>query len=75
MIVRSLFDLEDDDTITVEYEDGEPIPEEEDVIYLPDTIDEGIRVGKILYHKFNVITYEITEKHIEGSDEDSDLIR
>jgi hypothetical protein len=74
MIIRSIFDLDEDNTITVEYEDGEPIPEEEDVIYLPDSLDEGVRVGRILYHKFNVVTYEIIERNVLGSFGDSDLI-
>jgi hypothetical protein len=59
MIIRTIFDSDKDETITVEHEDGEPIPDEDDVIYLPDCQDEGFRVGKILYHKYNVVTYEI----------------
>ena len=71
MIIRTLFD-ENDDTITVEYEEGEPYPEEEDVIYIPGQDDKGFRVGRILYHKFRVITYEIIERNVEGSYDDID---
>jgi hypothetical protein len=58
MIIQTIF-YDDDETITVENEDGEPFPEEGDVIYFQDTIDEGFRVGRILYDKYNV-RYKLT---------------
>ena len=70
MIIRKVFDTDIDETITVESEDGEPIPEEDDVIYFPDADDEGFRVGRILYHKYNIVIYEIIERHVEGSYDD-----
>ena len=72
MIIRTVFDGDEDETITVEYEDGEAIPEEEDVIYFPDRPNEGYRVGKILFHKYNIVTYRIIERDVEGSYEDCD---
>jgi hypothetical protein len=75
MILRTYFDSYKDKTITIENEEGEPFPEEGDVIYLDGFDDEGIVVGRILYDKYNVRTYEILELHIEGSFGDRDLMR
>lgn len=69
MIVRSLWS-ENDDTITVEFNEGEPTPDEDAVLYLEGYENFGIRVGKELYNKFGVVTYEVLETGIPGSYDD-----
>ncbi len=72
MIIRTLFDTQKDRTVTIEYEDGEPLPVSGEVMYFDGYEDEGFEVGRILYDKYNVRTYEIVGRHViaEPFDED-----
>lgn len=70
MKVKKIFDHDDDNTITCEYEDGEDIPEYGDVLYFPNELDNGFRVGNLLYNKYNTVIYEIIERKVEGSYDD-----
>lgn len=57
MIVRTVLN-EGDNTVTVEFEEGDDIPEEDDIIVIE---GEGIRLGRTLFDKYGVRTYEILE--------------
>ena len=59
-------------TITFEYIDGEELPDEGTVVYPEGGTDNGVRVGKVLYDKFNIIVFEVIDFAIEGSYEDFD---
>ena len=72
MKLKSIFDKDNDDIITFEYEDGETLPEEGDDFFFPNQKNQGFKLGKILYNKYNVITFEIIERNVEGSYEEID---
>ena len=69
MIVRKFW-ADQHDTITIEYENGEETPSQDDVIYFEGVDDDGVRVGRTLYDKYNVKTYEVLETGISGSYDD-----
>ena len=71
MKIKKMYE-DGDKTITFEYEMGEELPDEGTVVYPKGGIDAGVRVGKVLYDKFNVIIYEVTDYGIEGSYDDLD---
>ena len=66
MILRTYLG-EDDGFITVEYKEGEDLPEDGDILYPEGGDDDGIMVGCIIYDKYNVRTYKIIERGLEGS--------
>ena len=74
MIIKKYFDAQKHDVMTIEYENGEVLPVEGDVLYLPGEIDCGYRIGKELYNKYNVATYEIIEWGVEGTFDDPDNV-
>jgi hypothetical protein len=70
MILRSLFDADKDKTITIEYEDGEKLPEYGEEIYFDGDEMWVVKVGEVLFDKYNVITYEVIEQYPEEYDSD-----
>ena len=72
MKLKSIFDKDNDDIITFEYEDGETLPVEGDDFFFTNQKNQGFKLGKILYNKYNVITFEIIERNVEGSYEEID---
>ena len=69
MKIKKLYQ-DGDKTITFDYEPGEELPDLGTVVYPEGGSNNGVKVGKILYDKFNVIIYEVTEFGINGSYED-----
>jgi hypothetical protein len=71
MILKKLYSV-GDNTITFEYVDDEELPDYGTVVYPEGADDNGVRVGDVLFDKYNVIIYEILEEDIEGSYDDFD---